>query len=127
METLPTEFGLAVRDVTISGTKQKRAIKAHTDVRELLEADPELCGWGIDTRLIGSYARHTARYPGKDVDVFLRFTKLSTADDPGVVYDGVAKVLIKKYGESSGRGRVAASSADRAGPAVLHLDSPGRL
>jgi hypothetical protein len=99
METLTTEFGLAVRNVTISGTKQKRAIAAHTEVRELLEADRELCDWGIDTRLIGSYARHTARYPGKDVDVFLRFAKLSTADGPGVVYDGVARVLIKKYGE----------------------------
>lgn len=99
MESLPTEFGLAVRHVTISGTKEERAIAAHTEVRELLEDDPELCGWGIDTRLIGSYARHTARYPGKDVDVFLRFAGLSTADDPGVVYDGVARVLIRKYGE----------------------------
>ncbi len=99
METLPTEFGLAVRNVTISGAKRKRAIDAHTEVRELLEADRELCGWGVDTRLIGSYARHTARYPGKDVDVFLRFVRLSTADDPGAVYEGVARVLTNKYGE----------------------------
>jgi hypothetical protein len=99
METLSTEFRLAVRNVTISGKKEQRAIDAHTEVRKLLEADPELCGWGIDTRLIGSYARHTARYPGKDVDVILRFTRLSTSDDPGVVYDGAARVLIKKYGE----------------------------
>lgn len=99
METLPNEFGLAVRNVTISGAKEKQAIDAHTEVRELLEDDPQLCGWGVDTRLIGSYARHTARYPGKDVDVFLRFTGLSAADDPGVVYDSVARVLIDKYGE----------------------------
>lgn len=99
METLPSEFGLAVRNVTISGRKQKRAIAAHTEVRELLEADAALFGWGIDARLIGSYARHTARHPGKDVDIFLRFDKLSTTDDPGVVYDAVARVLIKKYGE----------------------------
>jgi hypothetical protein len=99
VETLTTEFGLAVRNVTINGAKLKRAIKAHTEVRELLEADAKLCGWGIDTILIGSYARHTARYPGKDVDVFLRFTKLSTADDPAAVYDAVAAVLIRRYGE----------------------------
>lgn len=99
METLTTEFGLAVQNVTISGVKEKRAISAHTEVRGLLEADPTLCGWGISTVLIGSYARHTARYPGKDVDVFLRFTKLSTADDPGRVYDEVARVVIDRYGE----------------------------
>jgi hypothetical protein len=99
VETLSTEFGLAVKNVTISGAKLARAISAHTEVRELLEADPTLCGWGIDTVLIGSYARHTARYPGKDVDVFLRFTGLSTADDPALVYDGVARVLIAMYGD----------------------------
>lgn len=98
MESLPTEFGLAVRNVTISGTKRDRAIAAHTEVRELLEADPVLAGWGIDTRLIGSYARHTARYPGKDVDVFLRFTRLTTADHPGTIYGQVSDVLIRKYG-----------------------------
>lgn len=99
METLTTEFGLAVQSVTISGLKAKRAISAHTEVRTLLEADPTLCGWGIDTILIGSYARHTARDPGKDVDVFLRFTKLSTADDPAAVYNAVAAVLMREYGE----------------------------
>lgn len=46
METLDNEFGQAVRNVTISGDKQTRAIAAHTEVRELLEADEELCGWG---------------------------------------------------------------------------------
>jgi hypothetical protein len=99
VETLKTEFGLAVQNVTISGVKAKRAISAHTEVRALLEADARLCNWGIDTILIGSYARHTARYPGKDVDVFLRFMRLSTAHDPADVYNAVAAVLIAKYGE----------------------------
>jgi hypothetical protein len=98
METLPTEFESAVSAVTISGVKEKRAIEAHTQVRELLEADPELCGWGIKSILIGSYARHTARYPGKDVDVFLRFPRLSVSDDPGTVYNAVLRVLRAKYG-----------------------------
>jgi hypothetical protein len=99
LETLSTEFAAAVGNTTINGVKLKRAIDAHTEVRALLEADPTLCGWGIDTVLIGSYARHTARYPGKDVDVFLRFTQLSTAADPAVVYEHVARVLTDKYGE----------------------------
>lgn len=98
METLATEFGWAVRNVTVSGRKQEHAIGSHTEVRELLEADAELCKWGIDTILIGSYARHTARYPGKDVDIFLRFKNLSVRHDPSKIYNAVERVLINRYG-----------------------------
>lgn len=98
METLDNEFGQAVRNVTISGDKRDRAIAAHTEVRELLEADVELCSWGIDSILIGSYARQTARYPGKDVDIFLRFKDLSVRHDPEKVYNAVERVLVAKYG-----------------------------
>lgn len=98
METLATEFGQAVRNVTVSGRKQEHAIDSHTEVRELLEADPELCEWGIDTILIGSYARDTARYPGKDVDIFLRFKNLSVRHDPIKIYKAVERVLVHRYG-----------------------------
>lgn len=98
METLDTEFGQAVRNVTISGDKEKRAIAAHTEVRELLEADPELCDWGISTYLIGSYKRQTSRYPGKDVDVFLRFMNLSVRNSPEKIYNAVERVLVGHYG-----------------------------
>ena len=98
METLDTEFAQAVRNVSIHGDKRDRAIAAHTEVRELLEADAELKGWGIDTRLIGSYARLTARYPGKDVDVFLRFTGLSVRHSPEKIYNAVERVLVDEYG-----------------------------
>lgn len=98
VETLDIEFDQAVRNVTLSGVKRDRAIAAHTEVRALLEADAELCSWGIDSILIGSYARQTARYPGKDVDVFLRFKNLSVRHDPGRVYRAVERVLVAKYG-----------------------------
>jgi hypothetical protein len=98
METLDDEFGQAVRNVTISGDKLVLDIAAHTEVRELLEADEELCDWGIDSILIGSYARQTARYPGKDVDVFLRFKNLSVRHSPEKVYNAVERVLVAKYG-----------------------------
>ena len=98
METLDTEFAQAVRNVTIHGEKQERAIAAHTEIRELLEADTQLYEWGIDTILIGSYARQTARYPGKDVDVFLRFTALSIRFSPEKIYNEVERVLVAKYG-----------------------------
>lgn len=98
METLDDEFAQAVRNVTISGDKRDRAIAAHTEVRELLEADDPLCEWGIDSILIGSYARQTARYPGKDVDVFLRFRDLSVRHDPEKIYNAVERVLVGRYG-----------------------------
>lgn len=98
VETLANEFDQAVRNVTISGVKRDRAIAAHTEVRALLEGDPELCSWGIDSILIGSYARQTARYPGKDVDVFLRFNDLSVRHHPEKVYNAVDRVLVAKYG-----------------------------
>ncbi|MGI5190358.1 nucleotidyltransferase domain-containing protein [Promicromonospora sp. CA-289599] len=107
METLDNEFDQAVRNVTISGEKRVRAIAAHTEVRELLEADKELQEWGVDSILIGSYARQTARYPGKDVDIFLRFNNLSVRHSPEKVYNAVERVLIAQYGlkdeEAGGR------------------------
>ncbi len=98
METLDTEFAQAVRNVTIHGDKRDRAIAAHKEVRQLLEADPQLSEWGIDTVLIGSYARKTARYPGKDVDIFLRFTELSVRHNPEKIYNEVERVLAAEYG-----------------------------
>lgn len=107
LETLDSEFAQAVRNVTISGEKRERAIAAHTEVRELLESDEQLKEWGIDSILIGSYARQTARYPGKDVDIFLRFNALSVRHDPAKVYGEVERVLVAKYGlkdqETEGR------------------------
>lgn len=98
MEILRAEFESAVTNVTIHDEKQTRAAAAHTEVRELLEADRQLRDWGIDTILIGSYARLTGRYPGKDVDVFLRFKNLSVRHDPGRVYEQVKRVLVDQYG-----------------------------
>lgn len=98
METLTEEFEKAVRNVTVNGRKARHARTSHTEVRGLLEADAQLCEWGIDTILIGSYARETARYPGKDVDVFLRFKHLSVRHDPSKIYDAVERVLVNKYG-----------------------------
>jgi hypothetical protein len=57
MPTLSDEFAQAVRNVTIHGEKRASAIAAHTEVRNLREADSDLSEWGIDTILIGSYAR----------------------------------------------------------------------
>jgi hypothetical protein len=106
METLSTQFDAAVRSVTVSGLKQAAAIAAHLEVQAVLQADAELVSWGLNTILIGSYARQTARYPGKDVDIFLRLAKLTTAADPAQVYAAVERVLVAKYGLKENGGRV---------------------
>ena len=85
--------------------RPQRARDAHTEVRELLEGDPTLCRWGASTRLIGSYARDTGRYPGKDVDVFIRLTELDTSATPKEVYEQVRTVLVGAYGDATDGGR----------------------
>jgi hypothetical protein len=55
MEALPQQFSDAVRNVRVSDEKLARTIDAHSEVRSILESDSELCEWGIDTILIGSY------------------------------------------------------------------------
>jgi len=81
------------------GEKRKRVEAAHKEIRELLESDERLCSWGVDTVLIGSYVRHTAIYPGKDVDVFAKLTKLDTSANPRTVFEAVRDVLVAKYGD----------------------------
>lgn len=96
--TLSDQFKDALSRLEL-GEKRKRVEAAHTEIRELLEKDERLCSWGVDTVLIGSYARHTAIYPGKDVDVFTELTKLDTTANPHVVFEAVRDVLVAKYGD----------------------------
>ena len=82
MPNLRKQFEQALTTIEVNGEKRKRAIDAHTEIRELLLQDKQLQEWGIEPLLIGSYGRGTSIYPGKDVDVFLRFTKLDTRAEP---------------------------------------------
>ncbi|MGD0272300.1 MAG: nucleotidyltransferase [Gaiellaceae bacterium] len=100
MEKLEAQFDGALTRIEISGPKRDRAVKAHEEIRSVLEADPKLKEWGIVTALIGSYARHTGIYPGKDVDVFAKLTALNTRNaEPGTVYGVVRDVLVAYYGD----------------------------
>ncbi len=97
--TLAEQFDGALARLEL-GKKRERVEAAHTEIRELLESDEQLCAWGVDTVLIGSYARKTAIYPGKDVDVFTKLTKLTTGSiEPKVVFHAVRDVLVEEYGE----------------------------
>ncbi len=97
METLPSQFDDALAHIEINGRKRERAVAAHTEIREWLETDATLVSWGIDTVLIGSYARNTGIYPGKDVDVFAKLTALDVRVNPQEVFDTVAAMLRRKY------------------------------
>ena len=104
MANLRHQFGIALTNIELSGEKRELAIKSHTEIRELLQQDEQLKAWGIDPILIGSYGRGTAIYPGKDVDVFLRFNELDISSSPRKVYDEVWRVLVHKYGQFGQRG-----------------------
>src|SRR3954464_3376889 len=98
MATLRNQFSDALTNIEVNGDKRARAMTAHTEIQDVLLADEQLRDWGINARLIGSYSRHTARYPGKDVDVFARFEQLDTSAMPRTVYERVQAVLVNEDG-----------------------------
>jgi hypothetical protein len=99
VETLPVQFDKALTRIEPNGTKRARAIAAHGLVRAQLETSDTLCEWGVDTVLIGSYARSTAIYPGNDVDVFTKLTALDTKYSAAVVFEEVCGILTDHYGD----------------------------
>ncbi|MXW96380.1 MAG: nucleotidyltransferase [Acidimicrobiaceae bacterium] len=105
MPALNEQFRQALTRIEVNGHKKQRAIEAHTEIQGLLAQDLLLQTWGINTRLIGSYGRQTAIYPGKDVDVFARLENLNTAVSPQDVYNGVWAVLVAEYGSVDQGGR----------------------
>ena len=100
MATLRSQFDQALTNIEINEDKAERAINAHTEIRDVLEKDEQLTKWGVDTKLIGSYSRDTGIYPGKDVDVFVKLTKLDTKSEPKDIYNAVWDVLQKEYGDA---------------------------
>lgn len=111
MARLHNQFTDALTNIEVNGAKKDRAVAAHTEIQGLLSEDPQLSEWGVNTRLIGSYSRHTAIYPGKDVDVFGRLENLDSSAAPEEVYDQVEIVLVDAYGHVDEGGR--ASPQDR--------------
>lgn len=100
MHTLGPQFKSALSAIEIKDKFRDYAIAAHTEIREFLEADATLCGWGVETTLIGSYARHTGVWPGKDVDVFTKLPRLSVGStDPRTIYEHTRSILVAAYGD----------------------------
>jgi hypothetical protein len=99
METLPKQFDDTLTRIEVSATKRARAIEAHLEVRAVLATSSRLVKWGIETVLIGSYARQTSIYPGRDVDIFSKLTKLETTASPSDIFSGFCEVLTNHYKE----------------------------
>lgn len=72
------------------------AAEAHKEVRKVLEGDATLSKWGVDTILIGSYARAVSIYPCNDVDVFTKLPDC-TETSPEVVFTAIQKPLVAHY------------------------------
>jgi SMODS domain-containing protein len=110
MATLRNQFNQALINIEVNGAKADRAKAAHEEIRKVLEPDEQLKAWGVDTKLIGSYGRDTGIYPGKDVDVFVKFTWLDTTATPKDVYDAVWACLKSAYGDVAEGGRAEAQA-----------------
>ncbi len=95
VETLDTEFNGALHKINLED-KVRRAKEAHETVRAVLEADPTLGDWGVDTILIGSYARDVAIWPGHDVDVFVKLPAFNGG--PEALYEAVRSPLKQEFG-----------------------------
>jgi hypothetical protein len=95
METLDIQFAGALKRINLSEDKVNRAKKAHEDVRDVLDADPKLKGYGSSTILIGSYGRDVSIQPGHDVDVFCRLPDFDA--DPKTLWEAVRNPLKDHY------------------------------
>ncbi len=99
METLSANFEDALTRIELRGERARLAQAAHLETRQVLEESTALKKWGVDSVLIGSYARGTTIFPGKDVDVFAKLSGLDIQASPQNVFTTVHEVLLAKYGK----------------------------
>ena len=95
---LAEEFAELQRRINLGG-RAAVAQAAHLEVRDVLHRSEALRERGLQDVLIGSYARHTAIWPGKDVDVFGKLTAETVGTiEPLVAYDLFVAALAPHYG-----------------------------
>jgi hypothetical protein len=95
MALLLPQFEEALENIEPSKEDKDNAPEAHQEVREVLEADEKLAGYGIDTVLIGSYARHVSIRRMQDVDVFSKLPELPDDVGPRDLHKIFADVLLE--------------------------------
>jgi len=98
MPRLPDQFADARQNVEPRPEDVDNASKAHEEVRKALEASDDLKDTGIDTVLIGSYARHVSIHRMRDVDVLSKLPDLD-GDDPDALLHTFEEVLVDEFGK----------------------------
>lgn len=98
MARLRQQFKDALSSIEPSDVDKSNASEAHRKVREVLEADATLAGYGIDSVLIGSYKRSVSIRRVKDVDVFLRLPSIPRDVTANAILDLVVAVLRAEFG-----------------------------
>jgi hypothetical protein len=93
---LHDSFTTFISEITPDEKDIAAAREAHESVRKYLAGPDGLGAKYSDSFLAGSYARHTAISPVKDVDVIC-LTTYTTKDDPAVVLAHLRRVLSKNY------------------------------
>lgn len=92
MANLPNYFKQVLLNIEPNDDEQN-AIKAHTEVSDVLESSEELKKLGIAPVLIGSYKRQVSIKRIKDVDVFGRLEEADDSLVPGSALDMFETVL----------------------------------
>ncbi len=100
MPQLATQFEEAKRSAPPTSIDVCNASNAHSQVRKALERSEELAITGIDTILIGSYARHIAVRRIEDVDVHLRLADIDWTVAPAQLLAQFRDVLASEFGAS---------------------------
>lgn len=111
MAHLKQQFSDALSSIE-PGDDKTNAPDAHQQVRSVLEADPTLVGYGINTVLIGSYRRSVSIRRIKDVDVFVRLDDVPDDVTSTVILDKFFNVLHREFG-SDGDGHRRTKRQDR--------------
>lgn len=95
------EFSDASGRVEPTILDKSTASAAHLAVRAVLESDPVLRDWGIDSVLIGSYKRHVSIRRINDVDVFCKLPGVGTDVAPAELLSNFRRVLEAAFGAES--------------------------
>ena len=98
MAQLAEQFEEAKSRITPTADDVSHASEAHTQVRAALETSEPLRRLGIDTILIGSYARQVAIRRINDVDVFSKLLAANSPIAPGSLLQLFRNVLTAEFG-----------------------------
>lgn len=98
LNDLTPEFRESQRRINL-GERERVAKAAHLEVAEALRGDAALNERGLNPVLIGSYARDTSIWPGRDVDVFGRLERCDIGSiEPAIAY-GLFRHALAVFGD----------------------------